>query len=203
MNLFVQKNLSLSFLILSFCTASNIMKKSKGNNISISEESSREKFIEITLDVLKEKIALTSKRLIRSILESIYNCLSGICEEKFALFVAYSLHNTGFYTKFEKGDGTFRARGLLGLKGKDNYKIITLLSKNHMNYLKIPKLLSDVNQKVMEDTLNYFIKNELRNFNFDNVVCNINMDSQSNDDDVIIFTDIYSKLKEAYLTIKN
>lgn len=200
MNLSLAKYLSISSFLIALYAASNRLKKPKHSSTIISKESDCEKFIDITLEVLKDELSSVPKRQIRNILEWIYNDLYELHVEKLALFVAYSIYNTNFFNSLQKGNITdrFRARGLLGIKGEDEYKKITLSSKNRINYTKNPNLLSEYNQKVVEDTLNFFTKCRMRDFNYNSVISNMVNNGHNEDINVEIFHDIYSRLLHSY-----
>lgn len=139
------------------------------------------------------------------ILKIIWDTIGGRDKSKLALFVASSLHNTSNYKVFEEADNSsdrYKSRGLLMIRGKENYKLLSHLSATEHDYMCDPKRLSSVNEFAIRDTIEFWEYKMEHNYTFNNMMKSFKiknwMENRWETPDIKNWREMYEKLKLVY-----
>jgi hypothetical protein len=161
-------------------------------------------FLEITLRTFGEEFANTNDyNLVKKILKIIWHYIGGSDTNKLALFVASSLHNTSYYKIFReyRNPDTYKSRGLLMIKGRENYKWLSHHSLQKNNYLQNPELLADPDYSAIGDTI-VFWEHKLRGcYTFENMMESFRILSwleNRRNPDIVNWNNSYLRLRNAY-----
>lgn len=160
-------------------------------------------FVKKTYNAFRNELRNTDYTLFKNILLDIWRIIGYNDTNKLALFVSSSLHNTSFYKIFEANeDDMYRSRGLLMIKGVNNYKLLTYLSLLKSNdYVRNPELLSIPDFYSIYDTIEFWEVKLKNNYTFENMMISLHIqswiDNKSNQD-IINWRNMYKKLRCVY-----
>lgn len=108
-----------------------------------------------------ENISMDNKKEFDRIMTHIYQKMD-IRKLETIIFIAHALHNTtGFIFNYDKKDkNRYRSRGLLQIKGEENYKALDKLNKNRklFSYVSDPEKYRSLSGQNIDVTIEYYKK---------------------------------------------
>lgn len=126
-------------------------------------------YIEKTISVIRKfyyKPSSESETKIHLILKMIYNSFPEPNIEKMAIFTAHALFNTSCFKELEEMEGgDYKCRGLLMIKGEENYSKLDKLCFWTKSFVKNPKCLADLKEAPIKATVEFFLNIYIKEVN--------------------------------------
>lgn len=137
------------------------------------------------------------------ILQAIWIKLCKEDKNRLALFVASSIHNTSYYKIFESsGRDMYKSRGLVSIQCADNYKLLTKISENNIDYLTNPHLLAERSPQAYNVSIDLWLRICDNVQTFEDMLKALGIgdydELKNNRGDLVEWKKIYKKLLNAY-----